>query len=290
MNGAINGRMLVAGSTGYLGGYIVRQLLEADADFVALARSTGKLKAMGLADERIALAQVTDVDSLRGCCDGVDVVISCLGITRQKDGLTYMDLDYQANLNLLREAERAGVRKFIYISAFKAQLFPDVRLLQAKERFAAELLASERLKPCIIRPNGFFCDLEEIYTMASSGRAYVFDQGAVRLNPIHGEDLARFCLEAVGKTERELDIGGPELLSIRQMAERAFLAQGKDARVTSLPDWVRKVAAFIVAKLPEKLAGPAEFFLTVTAEDMVAPCYGHHELGAHFDDMFEAGK
>ena len=49
---------------------------------------------------------------LKGCRSGIDTVISTLGITRQKDGLTYLDVDYQANLNLLNEACESGSSTF----------------------------------------------------------------------------------------------------------------------------------------------------------------------------------
>lgn len=198
--------VLVAGATGYLGLHIVKQLIANNYHFVALARSKQKLIENGVAESQIVQAEVTQPASLVGVCKGVDVVISCLGITRQRDGLRYMDVDYQANLNLLREAERAGVRKFIYISAFNAQRYPQVRLLKAKERFAARLLQSQLLQPCVIRPNGFFSDLEVYFQMAKAGRVYQFGDGAVRLNPIHGEDLAEFCLGKLRLSGSQLPI------------------------------------------------------------------------------------
>ncbi|SHO56508.1 SDR family oxidoreductase [Vibrio quintilis] len=278
-------RILVAGSTGYLGTHIVRELLSNQAEFKALARNQRKLSDMGLADTQIHLAEVTDPVSLAGCCDGIDVVISCVGITRQKDGVGYMGVDFQGNLNLLKEAQRAGVRKFIYISALNAPQFPDVRLLRAKECFAQQLLSSDIPQPCVIRPNGFFSDIEEMYRMARSGRVYLFGRGESRLNPIHGSDLARFCLEAIDKPDRESDIGGPDVLSLTDIARLAFAAQNKPERITFLPDWIRKVCLSVAAVLPEKYAGPVEFFLTTIAKDMVAPTYGHHRLDSHFQQL-----
>lgn len=280
-----NPRILVAGSTGYLGSHIVNALLKRETDFKALARNKTKLTAMGLLDGQIELAQVTDAESLQGCCDGIDVVISCVGITRQKDGLGYMDVDYQANLNLLQEAERAGVKKFIYISAFNAPKYQSVRMLQAKERFAATLLASNKLTPCVVRPNGFYSDIEEFYAMARSGRVYLFGKGDVRLNPIHGADLAQFCLEAVESEERELDVGGPEVFSANEIAELAFHTQDRTVQITYLPDWVRKLALLFASVLPERFGGPVAFFLTVMAQDMVAPTYGNRALGCHFQAL-----
>ncbi|WP_045494781.1 SDR family oxidoreductase [Vibrio hyugaensis] len=278
-------RILIAGSTGYLGSNIAELLLFEHVEFKAIARSKAKLLAMGVEESQVIEAQVTHPDELEGVCEGVDVVISCLGITRQKDGLGYLDVDYQANLNLLKEAERAGVGKFIYISAFNAQKYPQVRLLEAKERFASRLLQSTKLTPCVIRPNGFFSDITEVYNMAKSGRVFTFGDGENLLNPIHGKDLARFCVDAIDKKETELDVGGPEVLSANEIARLAFSAQAKPVRNTHLPDMLRKVSLSIACHLPEKWGGPAEFFLTMLGDDNIAPTYGNHHLKDYFDGL-----
>ncbi|MCW4441668.1 SDR family oxidoreductase [Vibrio splendidus] len=281
----LKSRILVAGATGYLGRHLIEALQACDADFKAQARSADKLKDLGLNDSQIQIAQVTDSDSLKGCCDGVDIVISCVGITRQKEGLSYMDVDYQANLNLLEEAERAGVKKFVYVSAFRANVIKSVRLLEAKERFACRLLVSEQLAPCVVRPNGFFADIEEFYNMAQSGRVYLFGSGDVRLNPIHGADLADFILASLPNAEKELDVGGPDALSATQIAALAFQSQGKMTRITYIPDCVRKLALSVIRRLPENRVGPAEFFLSAMEGDAIAPCLGKHHLSDYFSQL-----
>ncbi|PMN05531.1 NAD-dependent dehydratase [Vibrio splendidus] len=281
----LKSRILVAGATGYLGRHLIEALQACDADFKAQARSADKFKDLGLNDSQIQIAQVTDSDSLKGCCDGVDIVISCVGITRQKEGLSYMDVDYQANLNLLEEAERAGVKKFVYVSAFRANVIKSVRLLEAKERFACRLLVSEQLAPCVVRPNGFFADIEEFYNMAQSGRVYLFGSGDVRLNPIHGADLADFILASLPNAEKELDVGGPDALSATQIAALAFQSQGKMTRITYIPDCVRKLALSVIRRLPENRVGPAEFFLSAMEGDAIAPCVGKHHLSDYFSQL-----
>lgn len=278
-------RILIAGSTGYLGSNIVELLLSEHIDFKAIARNKTKLLTMGVRKSQVIEAQVTHPDELKGVCEGVDVVISCLGITRQQDGLGYLDVDYQANLNLLEEAERAGVGKFIYISAFNAQKYPQVRLLEAKERFANRLLQSTTLTPCVIRPNGFFSDITEVYNMAKSGRVFTFGDGEHLLNPIHGKDLARFCLEAIERNDTELDVGGPDVLSVNDIARLAFKSQNKVEKNTHLPDFLRRTGLSIVRHLPEKWGGPAEFFLTMLGGDNIAPTYGRHRLEDYFGEL-----
>ncbi len=284
-------RILIAGATGYLGRHLVSLLLQhEEQDFIALARNANKLTALGAKPKQIRLAQVTQADTLIGCCDDCDVVISCLGITRQRDGLGYMDVDYQANLNLLQEAERAGVKKFIYISAFNAPALQHVRLLKAKERFAQRLLSSRVLSPCVIRPNGFFSDLEEVYRMAQGTSAYLFGDGSVKINPIHGADLARFVLEAISRPETELNVGGPDVLSVKDITELAFSALNKAPNITYMPDALRKVALAIARRLPESWTGPVEFFLTAMAQDNIAPSYGEHHLGDHYQQLAKGSQ
>jgi len=274
--------VLVVGATGYLGLHIIKELQHQQINFIALARDKQKFLSHGVPEMQIIEALATDPETLKGICEGIDVVISCLGITRQRDDLRYMDVDYQANMNVLLEAEQTGVDKFIYISAFNAQKHPEVRLLRAKERFASRLLSSKRLQPCVIRPNGFFSDLEEIYKMAVKGKVYLFGSGTVQLNPIHGEDLAKYCLEAIHRNEQELDIGGPETLSTDQMAKLAFQVIKKKENIGKLPDYIRRIALWITKILPERWAGAAEFFLTMLEQDAIAPTYGRHKLGDYY--------
>ncbi|WP_221075141.1 SDR family oxidoreductase [Agarivorans aestuarii] len=281
-------KVLLVGATGYLGLHIVEQLLASDIDFKAVARNRAKLLDKGVPEQQIIQAQVSEPKAMKGICDDVDVVISCLGITRQQDGLTYRDVDYQANLNLLLEAEQAAVSKFIYVSAFNAKKYPQVRLLAAKEKFAKRLLSSSLLQGCVLRPNGFFSDMTELYRMAASGKVYMFGNGEVRANPIHGKDLARFCIDAIARSESELDVGGPEVLSMNQMTHLAFQAQNKPSKSIKLPDFIRRIALSIVKRLPEKWGGSAEFFLTVMGQDSIAPAFGQYTLGNYYRDELSA--
>lgn len=43
---------------------------------------------------------------------------------------------------------------------------------------------------CIVRPTGFFSDMKDFLDMAKDGRVYLFGNGQLKMNPIHGEDLA----------------------------------------------------------------------------------------------------
>lgn len=277
-------KIAIAGSTGYLGKYLVKQLAEQEIESVALARNTNRLDEFSGSKIKIIEAEVTRAETLSGVFDGVDTLISTVGITRQKDGLTYMDVDYQANINLLREAEKAGVRKFIYVSVLNGDKLRNLKICEAKERFVDELKKSG-LEYSIIRPNGFFSDMKDFLAMAKGGKVYLFGDGTLKLNPIHGEDLAKVVLEAVDQNTKEINVGGPDMLSQNDIAQLALKAYSKPIKIVHLPNWIRRFILWAVRTFTtSKTYGPIEFFMTTMVMDMQAPKYGKH----HLEDFFKA--
>ena len=278
-------KILLAGATGYLGSYIARELIKDSGDLRVIVRSPDKLHKRNLEVADIFRAEVTQPDSITGCCEGIDTVISTVGITGQKDGLTYMDVDYQANLNLLKEAQESGVRKFVYVSVLNGEKLRHLKICDAKERFV-EQLKNSSLEYCVIRPNGFFPDMDEFYNMAKNGTVYLFGDGEQKTNPIHGEDLAAICIRAIDGTALEIRAGGPETLTYNQIATIAFEVAGTTPKITRIPDWVRKIIIKLIRYLSSsKYYGPIEFFLAVTAIDMTAPEYGTHRLRDYFNTL-----
>ena len=281
-------RFLLAGSTGYLGSYIAKELQKRSCFFRAIARNPEKLKQNDIEANEVLKAELTDPDSISECCIGIDVVISTVGITKQKDGLTYMDVDYQANMNLLKEAKESGVKKFIYVSVLNGEKLRNLKICDAKEMFVEQLKKSG-VDYCIVRPNGFFSDISEFFNMAKRGRVYLFGNGELRANPIHGEDLATVCVDAIDKPDKEVEIGGPGTLTQNDIALIAYDILGNKPKITHIPDWVRVVFLKLVRLLTgSKVYGPVEFFMTVMAMDMLAPEYGKHTLKEYFTNLNNA--
>jgi len=249
-------KILLAGATGFLGSHIARQLIKNSCNLRVIVRSPDKLSRKILEVADVFRAEVTQPGSISGCCEGIDTVISTVGITRQKDALKYLDVDYQANLNLLNEAHASGVRKFVYVSVLNGDKLRHLKICDAKEKFV-EQLKNSSLEYCVIRPNGFFSDMAEFYTMAKKGNVYVFGSGEQKTNPIHGEDLAAICIRAIDGTDLEITAGGPETLTYNQIAKIAFEVAGTTTRITHIPDWVRKTILGLIRNLSSsKFYGP----------------------------------
>lgn len=283
----MNRTYLIAGATGYLGKHLVRAAKSAGHRVHALARNPQNVPQC--ADEIFA-AEATDADSLKGVFTGVDVVVSALGITRQRDGLSYDDVDYAANKNILNEAERAGVKRFGYVHVLNADQMLQVPMVRAKERFAKELRKSS-IDSTVISPSGFFSDIEEVLLMAKKGRVYLFGDGSSLVSPISGRDMAEVSISAVDSGQDELDVGGPETMSFQQIAELAFDVLGKPAKVTHIPQRLGRLGV-AAAKLFGfgKVVGPFEFFVTASALDMCAPHYGTRRLREHFESLERKGS
>lgn len=283
-------KVLLAGATGYLGQHIARALIRAQWPTVLLARNPQKIQHLSAPCTTIRQAEVTQARSLGGCMDAVEVVISTVGITRQRDGLTYMDVDYQANMNLLAEAQRVGVQKFVYVSAINGQHLRHLKIFEAKERFVDQLKVSG-LAYTIMRPNGFFSDMGDFLDMAKSGRVYLFGHGHARLNPIHGADLAGVCLQAVKEAQTEVVVGGPDVYSQTEVAHLALEAWGRAPRIVHLPDWSRRLVLFLLRTFSSsKTYGPIEFFLTAMTMNNVAPRAGTHRLSEYFQEKVRQEK
>ena len=282
-------KILLAGATGYLGQYILAVLLREEYPTRIVVRNKSKLSPALLTHPLLEVveAEVTQPDTLQGVCKGVHKVISSVGITRQKDGLTYEQVDFQANKNLLDEALREGVRKFIYVSVFKGEAMRHIAIGAAKEHFVDTLKASG-LDYCIIRPSSFYSYYMTLFfEMAKKDKILLFGKGQYAMNPIHGEDLAEVCVAQLERYEREVNVGGAEIFTQTEMARLAFEVLHKPANISYLPNWVRRLILKMGKYLlPKSIYGAIEFVLTIMAMDAVAPMQvGKHRLKAFFESL-----
>ena len=283
--------VLIAGATGYAG----RKLVEA---FVARSKNY-TVKALVRRDPNPAFpdhvelvrAEATQPDTLVGIMTGVDMVVSALGITRQRDGLTYQKVDYQANINLLQEAERSDtVRQFGYIHVIHGDVISDSSAaVAAKQAFVDRLQASTTIRSTVVCPSGFFSDMNDFLEMAKTGRAYLFGKGNYRLNPIHGADLAEATVKAMEDgTMNILSVGGPDVYSHTELATLAFEVMNKPVRLTYLWDGFRRMAQCCLPWItPISIYGPAQFFLAAFSMDMVGECTGRHHLKEYWMEQLQ---
>jgi uncharacterized protein YbjT (DUF2867 family) len=122
--------------------------------------------------------------------------------------------------------------------------------------------------------------------MARKGRAYLFGNGSLRINPIDGTDVAAAAADALARDEEAIDLGGPEILTHEQVAQQAFRAVGKPPRITHIPMWSVKAGLVLLRRLtPLRTHQLIEFPLTVLTRDVIAPATGRHHLAEYFQQV-----
>lgn len=290
-------RVLVAGATGYLGKFAVKAFKEKGYYVRVLTRSkerleeTGPFTAPALSSDDyddVFVGEVSKPETLAGMLDGIDLVFSSVGISRQRDGLTFEQVDYQCNKNLIELAEASGVKRFTYVSMQGAENIMDLAITQAHEK-VVDALAGSSLQHRIVRPCGYFSDMGVLYDMAKKGRVYLVGEGTNKMSPIHGRDLARVCVETSEGDEPEVEAGGPEIMTQREAAELAFDVAGNPAKITVIPMWMARGLVKFIGLLSTQFGDLADFIVTAGEIDGVGPPRGDTTLRSYFEAL-DAGE
>ena len=281
--------VLVAGASGYLGRYAVKEFKERGYQVRALVRDPEKIKTTGAHGEpavydmidEIVIGDVTNPESIKGICKGVEIVFSALGLTAPHPKHTSDDVDYLGNKRILDQAISEKVSRFIYVSVFNQDKMPEIPSIKAHERFVADLKQSG-LSWSVIRPNGYFSDMGRFFSMAQSGHIFMIGEGEKKINPIHGADLAKVCVDAIDGECREIPVGGPDIYSFRETMEMAFNACGKTPWITPLPFWLAEGGLMVTGLFNRNLADLFSFAIEALKFDHLAPAYGTRHLKDFF--------
>ena len=290
-------KVLVVGASGYLGRYVVNEFKERGYHVRALVRNPEQIKTPGtngepavynIADE-IVTGDVTSPESLKGLCEGIDIVFSSFCPAASDSKRNNFDLYHLANRKILDQAVVAKVSRFIYVSVFNEDKISDLSLTRFHEQFVADLEASG-LSWAVIRPNGYFSDMERFFAMARTGHMFMVGQGDKKMNPVHGADIAQVCADAVNGDCRKIVVGGPDIYTFREIMEMAFLACGKTPWITSFPLWLAEGALMGIKLFNRNIADLMSFAVEAVKSDHVAPAYGRRHLQNFFAELAIALK
>jgi uncharacterized protein YbjT (DUF2867 family) len=192
--------VLVAEATGYIGRHIARALHDAGHRVRVLARDPGRLEPVRDSCDEVFVGQATDMRTLEGLCDGVDAVVSSLGLRTLRPRPTPEAVDLRANLNVLERARRAGVRRFVFVGVLHGrELAGRAPILRPREEFVRRLEESP-LTWTVLRPTGAFNDMREVFRLARRGWGVVLGDGRHRINPAHPADIAAVAVRALTDT------------------------------------------------------------------------------------------
>ena len=242
-------KILLAGAFGNLGAEILKKLCADGYEVVAADLREGSIPEIS---GKYTFVQIdaTKSETLVGICEGVDAVISTVGLTGASTKFTAYDIDYQGNINILTEAKKSGVKKFHYISVISCDEngADKVPMLHAKYLFEEELKKSG-VEYVIYRPTGYFYDIAKVFKpyVDKGAMQLLKGFGGVKANVVDCPDFAKFITEHINDTNATYNVGGKETYTYEEIAAMCFKAAEKPLKIKWAPMWLFGV----LAKLPK---------------------------------------
>ncbi|MDT0691017.1 NAD(P)H-binding protein [Salegentibacter sp. F188] len=261
-------KVLVAGASGSLGLEIVKILNAQGRPVRALTSSDeGEEKLIPYTND-IWKADASNSEEVANITEGVGTVISALGNSVSlftPNEKSFYKIDFESNQNILRDAEKNGVKRFVYTSIKGADVEKDFAVARSHKLFEQALQGSD-LDHTIIRPVGFFSGLNDLIIMAKRKVIPIIGDGSAKTNSIHHADLAKVICSYVDEGPDVIEVGGPKIHTRLEMAE--MIQDTIGGQIVKVPE----VIADIGLKLPnffEDIHEKLDYFKYVTTTDML---------------------
>jgi NADH dehydrogenase len=237
----------VFGSTGSLGKRVVDALVAAGDTVRAVSRDPSARTRWPSSRVENAAADLRDPASLARACTGVThVVTTANGFVGRGPNASVL-VDGAGNLALIAAARDAKVEHFVFVSAKLAA--PDSPIDSFRFKFEAEqALAASGMSHTIVRPTSMIESwLERADAALHGGQPFpIVGHGDRPINFIASDDAARYIALAVRAPRvrnKFLTIGGPEDISLNDLADRISTACGEKLRARHVPISVARVVA-----------------------------------------------
>lgn len=247
---------LIISGTGRVGGAVARTLLADSAPVRVGARNPGRLAELRALGAEIAQVDLTDPATLEPALRGVTHVLATAHAMTGRGANGSRQVDLLGNRALIDAARRAGVRRFVFISAQGARADHPVDFYRHK--FAAEEhLRASGLHYTILRPAAFMEVWGEIIGKGAmtGGKATLFGPGTNPVSFISERDVITLCLMALhnelGDTTLEV---GAENRTFTQVAELYGRVAGKEVRLSHIPVPALRLMATLITPFHEGTA------------------------------------
>jgi len=233
----------VVGATGFVGRNIVAQLAGSGYRVRALSRSGARRPDWPRSVE-VGRVDVESGAGLDAGLAGADAVVHLVAIPREDRGRTFEEVNVRGVARVLAAAERAGVRRFVHLSALGVTPEPRYRYLSSKWR-GEELVRQSGLEWVILRPSllfgpddGFFNIVKTTLTWWSPGIVAIPGDGSAQFQPLAVTDLALAVERCVADADRAgatYELGGGERVSYREIVDRVMAVTGKRRLKLNMP-------------------------------------------------------
>ena len=229
--------ILLTGGTGVVGSALLPKLLDAGHEVRCLVRDPRRL-----GPERVrvqlSLADLGDPRGLRHAVRGADTVIHLAAAIRDQPPRRIEEVTALGTHRLLRAAEQAGVRRFVFFSALGASDIQRTRFFRAKA-LAESRVADSELETTIFAPSIVY-DRDDAWVTLMRRLALlpvlpISGRGQAEYEPIWAQDVARAVLASLHASVGRYELAGPERLSYERIARLIAATAGRDKPLLHVP-------------------------------------------------------
>jgi uncharacterized protein YbjT (DUF2867 family) len=251
-------KVLVTGSTGYVGHYVVKALLEAGHSVVSVSRdaaksktaSGAKLEIFGNVEYRQAdignsnmSSQAGGSNGLKEAMSGVEAVVHLVGVIAEKGLQTFQRVHVDGTRNVLEAAKAAGVKRYLHMSALGASATAVSGYSSSKFQ-AEELVRNSKLDWTIFRPSLVFGIGDDFFGHVLKNlvsQAPVVPQigdGMFLFRPIWVGDVAQCFVQALANpatSAKIFDLVGPTEYTFKELSALMQTVLGIKKPVVPVP-------------------------------------------------------
>lgn len=236
--------ILVVGASGRLGTQVTRRLLEQGRPVRVMSRDASRLNELVQRGAEPVIADLRDARSLARACERVDKIVLAAHAFNGSGDNTPDSVDDAGNRRMIDTCYGAGVAHCVFTSVHGAHPDHPVDFFRIKARVEAHLRVSG-LGYTILRPTAFMEFWAALIgqPIVDSGHTTIFGRGRNPVNFVSVRDVAEFVLVALddpAARNQVLEIGGPENLTLLQVAEVFERATGRAASRRHVPLWLMR--------------------------------------------------
>jgi uncharacterized protein YbjT (DUF2867 family) len=264
--------ILIAGGSGLLGALVTRLLTAQGHDVRVLTRDPQRARHLAANHVEIVAGSVQDPDAVAQAVAGSRIVISAIHGFTGRGASNPTTVDLQGNRALIRAAQAQGVERFILLSIHGATLEHPIELFRMKRRAEEELQAS-RIPWTVIRPTAYMETWTKVIgePLVTTGKTRVFGRGENPINFVSASDVARYvtlATEDSAMSSQCLEVGGPENLTMRHVAETIMRVTKVTGVVTPIPLPMMRMMATLLRPFNPTLARQIQTAVVMDTRDM----------------------
>ena len=233
-------RILLLGSTGFVGRGVAHKILDAGHQLRVLVRDPLKAAAFKVRGAQVVVGDALDPQAVTGAAQGIEHIISLVAVRRNRPQ-SYLAVNVDGARMVGQAAIAAGVRSVVLVSAIGAKLDPHFKYFTSRWMGEQELAKTGvagtilRFSFILAEEGGILNDFERALV---GPFAIIPGSGQAKLQPILREDAARCIVETVGRPEllgHIIELGGPEVVTYETIFDWFLHARGIKKTKLKLP-------------------------------------------------------